>query len=406
VFGENDVAGPIQGVKILDLTGVVMGPYATRILADLGAEVIKVESPQVDSMRTIKPSHHDFMAGTVMNLHANKKSIVLDLKAPEARHICLDLAARSDVFIHSMRPAAIKRLGLAYADVAAGKPDIIYCSAIGFGRNGPYANKAAYDDVIQAASGIPWLFARARGTPDYVPAALCDKVAGLTIVYSVLAALVARGLGRGGQEIEVPMFETAAAFNVIEHLTGFAFEPPLEEIGWSRILASNRRPFPTKDGHACILPYSKQNWDDFFRFIGREDFCDDPRFATHPGRIANTEFLYGLIAQNSPRFTKAEWMAFCDEHSIPCMPAANLGELWDDPHLKAVGLLGFADHPTEGRYRTVGLPTTFMGTPAEFRSHAPAPGQHTVELLQDLGLTDSRIEELISAGAVQSGHAP
>ena len=394
------MVSPIQGIKIVDLTSVVMGPYATRILADLGAEVIKVESPQVDSMRTVKPARNENMAGAILNLHANKKSVVLNLKNPEAVQICLDIVADADVFVHSMRPAAINRLGLGYAHVSKVRPDIIYCSAVGFGRGGPYADKVAYDDVIQAASGLPSLFTRARGEPDYVPSAICDKVAGLTIVYSILAALLGRSLGRGGQEIEVPMFESAVAFNLVEHLCGFAFDPPLDEFGWKRVLAKNRRPFKTKDGYACILPYSLQNWDDFFRFVAREDLIGDARFATHPGRIAHTEFLYSVIAEVAPRFTNKEWVEFCDANNIPGAPVNDLAEMWEDPHLKAVDLLGYADHPTEGRYRTVGLPTKFMNTPTVLREHAPRPGQHTAEVLSQLGLSASKIDELASAGAI------
>jgi len=392
---------PIEGIKIVDLSGIIMGPYATRILADLGAEVIKVESPQVDSMRTVKPSRHDNMAGTTLNLHANKKSIVLDLKKPEAIDICLKLAAGADVFLHNMRPAAVARLGLGYARVAAVNPDIIYCNAVGFGREGPYANKAAYDDVIQAASGVPSLFTRARGEPDYVPSALCDKVAGLTITYSILAALLGRSLGRGGQEIEVPMFEASVAFNLIEHLCGFAFDPPLEEFGWKRVLAKERRPFKTKDGYACILPYSTENWDAFFRFIGREDLIGDSRFATHPLRVANIGFLYGLIAAVAPRYTNEEWIRFCDDNSIPASPANDLADLWEDPHLKAVNLLGYAEHPTEGRYRTVGLATRFTKTPIDVHAPAPLPGQHTVDILKGLGLSAERIDQLMSSGAAR-----
>jgi crotonobetainyl-CoA:carnitine CoA-transferase CaiB-like acyl-CoA transferase len=302
-----------------------------------------------------------------------------------------------------MRPAAIQRLGLHYQQVRSTKPDIIYCNACGFGPNGPYAERPAYDDVIQAASGIPSLFAMARGEPDYMPAALCDKIASLTIVYSVLAALLGRSLGKGGQEIDVAMFESAAAFNLMEHLCGFAFDPPLEKFGWSRVLARNRRPFQTKDGYACILPYSKQNWEAFFGFIGRHELVGDPRFETHPGRIAHIEFLYSIVAETARRHTNAEWLEFCEARNIPFSPVNELADLWEDPHLKAVGLLGYAQHPTEGRYRTIGQPTRFGETPTKFKMHAPRAGQHTDEVLLELGMSKLEIDELIKSGAAQRG---
>ena len=395
------MSGPIEGIKIIDLTGVVMGPYATRILADLGADVIKVEGPVVDSMRTVRPARHENMAGAILNLHANKRSIVLDLKNKKAVEILLKLVSEADVFVHNMRPTAIARLGLNYASISKVNPKIIFCNACGFGRGGPYSDKAAYDDVIQAASGIPSLFQRARGAPDYVPAAICDKIAGLTIAYSILAALVGRSLGKGGQEIEVGMFESAVAFNLMEHLTGFAFDPPLGEFGWSRVLERKRRPFRTKDGFACILPYSQENWQDFFRFIGRDDLVNDPRVASHPKRIENTDFLYSLIAEAAPRHSTAEWMKFCDERSIPAMPVNDMASLWDDPHLSAVKLLRYADHPTEGRYRHVGLPSRFMSTPTELRRHAPRPGENTVEVLQQIGMAEDDIHELLASGAAR-----
>ncbi|MER2537048.1 MAG: CoA transferase [Rhizobiaceae bacterium] len=394
---------PIAGIRIVDMTSVLMGPYATRLLGDMGADIIKIESPQIDSMRTVKPSRSDGMAGAILNLHANKRSVVLDLKQEKAREAALRLIAEADVFVHNMRPGAIAKLRLDYENVKAVNPDIIYCNAYGFGRDGPYRDKAAYDDAIQAASGIPALIARARGEPDFYPSAICDKIGGLTIVYSVLAALLGRAMGKGGQEIEVPMFETAAAFNAIEHLCGFAFDPPLEDFGWRRILARNRRPFPTSDGYACILPYSTENWRDFFIFADRADLVHDDRYATHPKRIANIDFLYGLIAEVAPRHSTAEWMAFCDSHSIPAMPVLDGPELWNDPQIQSSGVLGYDEHPTEGRYRTVNQPARFGGAGSTIRRHAPRAGEHTADILAEIGYAPEEVGAMIAAGAAVEG---
>lgn len=253
------MAGPIEGIKIIDVSTVLMAPYATRILGDLGADVIKIESPEIDSLRTVPPARSPDMSGFTLNLHANKRSVVLDLKHPEGRAAALALIARADVLVHNLRPAAVVRLGLDYPSVRVLNERIVYCNACGFGRDGAYEGKPAYDDVIQAASGIAATVATARGEPGYYPSVICDKVGGLTIAYAVLAGLLGRSMGRPGQEIEVAMFETAVAFNAIDHLCAYAFEPPLGPAGWQRVLARNRRPFETADGQMCLLPYSTRN---------------------------------------------------------------------------------------------------------------------------------------------------
>jgi crotonobetainyl-CoA:carnitine CoA-transferase CaiB-like acyl-CoA transferase len=258
--GENPSAGttaadgPLGGVRILDLTSVVMGPFATHILADLGADVIKIEAPEGDSLRGYKPQRGTTMSGQILNLHRNKRSIVLDLKTAEGREALDRLIATADVFLHAIRPKAIERLGYPYERVRALRPDIVYCGAYGFGAKGPYADKAAYDDLIQAGSGVVALTAAVSGTPAYVPTVICDKLAGQAIAYSILAALFHRQRGGGGQAIEVPMLETTIEFNLVEHFSGFAFEPPLSRAGFARVMSPERRPYRTKDGYACILP--------------------------------------------------------------------------------------------------------------------------------------------------------
>lgn len=387
--------GALHGVKILDLTTMVMGPLATQIFGDLGADVTKIEGPGGDTQRRPKPFHHPDMSGTILNLHRNKKSLVLDLKKPEAREVIERLVRSADVFLHGMRYEAAGRLGLDYASVKRINPAIVYCGAYGFSRNGPYGKRAAYDDVIQAASGIAEMVGRASGTPGYLPFALCDKVAGLTITYAILAALFHRERTGEGQEIEVPMFEANVAFNAVEHMTGFAFEPAIGPYGWKRILSRFRKPYRTSDGYVAIMPYSDDNWRDFFCEIGQPEMAGNPRCIDHPTRIANTDFLYALIDKATPSKSTAEWMQFCESHSIAAMPVLSPENLWDDPQIKASGVLGFAEHPTEGRYRSVGMPVRFSGTPASLRTHAPRLGQDSAAVLREAGFDDQAIAELV-----------
>jgi crotonobetainyl-CoA:carnitine CoA-transferase CaiB-like acyl-CoA transferase len=377
--------GPLTGVRVVDLTNVIMGPYATHILADLGADVIKVESPEGDSFRNYRPLRNEGMAGGFLHVNRNKRGVVLDLKTESGKTALNRLIETADVFVHSLRPKAIAKLGYSYEQVRALKHDIVYCGAYGFSAKGPYGDKAAYDDLIQAGSGIASLHAF-RGEPAYAPTVLCDKIAGQTIATSVLAALFQRANGGGGQAIEVPMFETMVEFTFIEHFLGFAFEPPLGKPGFGRVLNVYRKPFRTKDGYACILPYSDRNWQDFFDFIGRPEFKGDPRFQPLSVRVLNIEVLYALIEEEAPKHTTDEWITFCDEVSIPCMPVLSLEELPEDQHLKAVELFGVAEHPSEGRYRTIRHPVSFSSAPFRIRRHAPRLGEHTAEILDELGL--------------------
>ncbi|BBK33601.1 crotonobetainyl-CoA:carnitine CoA-transferase CaiB-like acyl-CoA transferase [Stella humosa] len=393
--------GPLGGLRIVDLTSVIMGPFATHILADLGADVIKVEAPEGDSLRHYRPLRSPGMAGNILNLHRNKRSIVLDLKSADGRQALDRLIATADVLVHSLRPATIGRLGYDYERVRRLAPDIIYCGAYGFGADGPYADKAAYDDLIQAGSGLADLHGRVHGEPGYAPTVVCDKLAGQAIATAVTAALLQRERGGGGQAIEVPMMETAIEFNLVEHMFGFAFEPPADRAGFPRVLNRQRRPYRTADGWACILPYSDRNWSDFYAFIGRPEFANDPRFATLPERVANIGVLYGLIVEEAPNHTTAEWVAFCDRASIPCMPVLALDDLPDDRHIQAVGLFTVMEHPTEGAYRAIRRPVNYSAAPFRIRRHAPRLGQHTAEVLAELGLGPDDTQHPTDTGAEQ-----
>ncbi|MDP4021478.1 CoA transferase [Methylobacterium sp. NEAU 140] len=393
-------AGPLAGVRVIDLTNVIMGPTATHMLADLGADVIKVEAPEGDSFRHYRPARGPGMGGNFLHLNRNKRSVRLDLKRAEARAALDRLIAGADVFVHAMRPDAVARLGYAYERVRGLNPGIVYCGAYGFGADGPYAHKAAYDDLIQAGSGLAALRSAADGAPAYLPTVLCDKIAGQAIACAILAALYQRRSGGGGQAVEVPMFETMVEFNFVEHMVGYAFAPPLGPPGFNRVLSPRRKPYRTRDGYACILPYSDRNWRDFFVHTGRLDFVDDPRFAPLAVRVQNIEILYALVEEEAVKRTTADWVAFCDSVSIPCMPVLGLEDLPEDPHLKAVGFWGEAEHPSEGRYRTMRRPANFSGSRFRIRRHAPRHGEHTAEVLAEAGLDRAAIAALTEAPPV------
>ena len=393
--------GPLEGVRIVDLTTVVLGPYATRILADLGADVIKVETLAGDQTRHYKPLKHAGMAGYFINLNRNKRSISVDLKTPQGMAILKRLIGSADAFIHNMRQQAADRLGLGYEGVRALRPDIVYCGAVGFGSAGPYSGRAAYDDVIQAASGLAGLHAMVHGEPAFAPTVLCDKITGHTVAYAVLAALLQQAKGGGGQAVEVPMLETAAEFALVEHLHGATFEPPLGEIGFKRVLSKYRKPFRTADGYMCILPYSDSNWADFFRFTGRTELLGDARFRVLADRVQHIDFLYAAVEQEAPRFANAEWQAFCDRVSIPCMPVKSLDEVLDDEHLAAVGMFPLHEHPTEGPYRVVRSPVQFE-QPFQVRHHAPRLGEDSVGILEEAGFSSAEIEGFVRDGVVQA----
>ena len=393
-------SGPLNGVKVLDLTSVLMGPYATQILGDLGADVIKIEAPEGDVVRQYKPGKSPLMPAVFLNLHRNKRSLAIDLKSPEGKEVFFSLLKDADVVVHNMRAKAVLRLGLDYQSLAEVKPDIVYCIANGFGQSGPYADLAAYDDAIQAAGGLVDFTRQVTGKPEYIPTAICDKVTGLVITYSLLAALYHRERTGQGQKIEVPMFETNVAFNLLEHMSGYVYDPPETDPGFSRFLTTLRRPYQTSDGYVCLMPYSDQNWIDYFAFVGRPELSTDPRFASFSQRSLNIEELYREVASLASTRTTNEWIAFCRANNIAAMPVQSFKDLWKDPHLEAVGFFQAVNHPSEGRYFQYSSGIQFSETPVTMRHHAPHMGEQSVEILLEAGVSEDAVEELIRRGIV------
>ena len=373
--------GPLVGVRVVDLSTVVMGPYACQILGDLGADVIKVESPHGDLARISVPSRHPQMGALALNVNRNKRSVVLDLKTDEGRADLHALLANADVLVTNMRPGALARLGFDYAGLAERYPALIYCSAQGFRSDSPLADRAAYDEIVQAASGLTDLMLRATGTANYVPTILADKVCALTIVYSVLAAVINQRATGLGQQIDIPMTDTMLAFNLVEHLGGHTFEPPIGPTGFYRLLGTGHAAVETKDGWACLLPYSERDVRTFFVASGHGGLNDDPRFVSWAKVREDMSVLYAEIGRIALERTTAEWETLCAEHSIPMAPVLEIEDATESEYIRDGHLLDIAEHPTEGGYRSIGIPVRFSRTPAAVTRPAPTLGQHNDEIL-------------------------
>ena len=394
------MSGPLDDVKVLDLTTVVMGPYATQILADFGADVVKVEPPEGDVMRYNAPMRSKDMGHIFMNANRNKRSVVLDLKQDAGREACLAIAKAADVLVYNIRPQAMARLGLSYEALRAINPRLIYVGGFGYSQRGPYAAKAAYDDLIQGAAGLPWLAQRAGGeTPRYVPVIIADRSVGLHLVNAVCAALYRRERTGLGQRVDVPMFESLLQSVLGEHLAGHTFEPPNAPAGYARMLAKERRPYRTKDGYVCVLVYNDKQWQAFFRVIGRPELLQDPRYATQEARSRDFEGAYALVAEEMARRSTAEWIAALEEADIPVQRMNTLEDILADPHLAAIGYFREVEHPSEGRIRSMAVPSEWSESPPEYRRHAPRLGEHTREVLREAGLSDTAIEQMIEDGA-------
>ncbi|HYG41538.1 MAG TPA: CoA transferase [Bordetella sp.] len=374
--------GPLSGVRVIDLTTVGMGPYATQIFGDMGAEVIKVEPPEGDIFRHALPTRSPRMGAPFMNFNRNKRSVCLDIKQAGDRQALLDLVKESDVFISNIRPQALAKLGLDYEALSRLNPRLIYCSAVGFGQAGPYAGKPAFDDIIQAYSGLAAVQGTGNtGGPAYMRTLIADKVTGLTIAYAIPMALYEREKSGLGQAVEVPMFETLVSFTLIEHLSGESYLPAIAGMGYERILARNRKPYRTQDGYISILPYTDAHWARFFKMADRPDLIGNPAFATTTARNRNYDALYGELIDIVATKTTDEWVRLLDEQDIPVARVNTLQDVLDDPHLAAVGFFKSMAHPTEGTVRVTDIPVKMSRTPGALRHPAPPLGADNEALL-------------------------
>ena len=393
------MSGPLKGLKIIELTSVVLGPWAAQILADMGAEVIKVEAPFGDSNRQLGASRNPNMAALYLSNNRNKRSLVLDLKQSSARDALLAIVKDCDVFLHNNRPQVMTKLKLEYNDIKAVNENIIYCGTYGYSKDGPYGEKGALDDSIQAASGIAALNELVLGEPRYLPTVVADKTTAITVVYSILAALFHRERTGYGQEIEVPMFETMVSFVMAEHIWGEVFEPPLGKAGYTRLMSHHRKPYKTKDGYIAVLPYMNNHWKTFCEKAERQDLIEDDRFKNLSSRVENIDDTYSETGKILSTKTTQEWLDIFADTKVPVIVVNSLDDLFTDPHLEAVGFWQDFDHPTEGKLKMPGFPAKFSKTPATIRKHAPNFGEHSLEILAEAGIDEETIKQMIESKA-------
>jgi crotonobetainyl-CoA:carnitine CoA-transferase CaiB-like acyl-CoA transferase len=382
---ENAARGPLSGIRVVDLTSMVFGPYCTQIMCDMGADVIKIEPPGGDDTRYISVGPAPGLGGVFVNVNRGKRSVVLNLRENFAREALRELISTADVFIHSMRGKAIARLGFAYEDVKKIKPDIVYTNCYGYSRRGPDADLPAYDDTIQAECGLPYVQQLMTGSPDFVATIMADKVAGLTALYATMMALFHRERTGEGQEVEVGMFETMASFMLVEHANGKLFDPPLGPAHYHRVVARNRKPYKTRDGYIAALVYNDKHWNAFVEALKPEWNSED--FSSLEKRARQIDRVYGLLGETFATRTTQEWLDLLRELHIPAAPLRTTDELFENEHLNAIGFFETVDS-RYGPIRFPGVPTWFSGTPARVAGPTPELGEHTQEVLKELGLTE------------------
>jgi len=399
--------GPLAGVRVVDLTTVVVGPICSRTLADYGADVVKVEAPGGDLLRTMaQGSRNPGMSGKFINFNRNKRSIMLDLKKPDGLAALRRLIAEADVFVSNVRPEALARAGLDHASLAKDNPRLIHCSILAFGRGGRYYNRPAYDPILQSLSGVAGTFERAIGEPRFVPMVMADHTTGLTAAQCIGFALYRREKTGQGEAIDVPMLENMASFVMSEHMGAATFDPPVGPSGDGRLLSPNYRPLPTSDGYITIRPNTNAQAFAFFDAIGRPELKTDPRFDSAASRTANAAAYFEVQKEGAAKKTTAEWVELFDKLDVPAARYNSIDDVLVDPHLADVGFFQAEDHPSEGRIRRTRRANTFSGGAREMETHAPRLGEHTRNVLAELGYTKDEIEALLSSGAVGEPGVP
>ncbi len=398
---------PLQGVRVVEMGSVVLAPYAAQILAELGADVVKVEPPKGDITRNQGFSRHPGMAALYLSCNRGKRSLVLDAKKPEGLQALERLLAGADVFLHNMRAATADRLGVGFEGLQVLNPRLVYCATYGYGAAGPHRDRPAYDDIIQAASGAAGLQQAISGTPAYMPTIVADKTTALFVVIGIQGALLRRAASGQGQRLEVPMFETMVHYLSVEHQAGLCFEPPLGPPGYQRMVSEFRRPHRTQDGFIAVMPHNERDWRVFFEACGEPGVMDDPRFLDTASRAKHINLLYERLSALMRTRTTAEWIAFLDRHAIPNSAINNLNTLREDEHLREVGFWRTFEHPSEGRLTAPSFPVNFHDeASAHDLRHAPRLGEHTAQILGEIGYDDAQVAQLTAQGAAFGERAP
>lgn len=394
------MAAALQGIRVLDLTTVIFGPYASQILADYGAEVIKLESFMGDSTRYTGPAQEPGLSAMFLSVNRNKKSISVDLKTAEGQALVQELLQTCDVFMHNIRPQKMAKMGLSYEQVKELNPQLIYAGLYGFGSQGRYAGRPAYDDIIQGMSGVPDLIQQQSGTPRYMPTIAADKSCALVAAHAILAALFQRTQTQQGQFVEVPMFESMVSFTMLEHYYDqHLVDLPGMKKGYQRVLSEHRKPYATSDGYLCVMPYTDKHWQTLFKATGHTELAEDPRFANIAERTRHIDALYDLVGEIMRSRSTQEWLVLLAEHDIPHAVMNTLSTIAEDPHLQDVGFFQQLDD-TSGSYR-------FMNNPVQLEhSHVPVQmpprlGEHTQSVLEGLGLSKDKINALYSNNIVK-----
>jgi crotonobetainyl-CoA:carnitine CoA-transferase CaiB-like acyl-CoA transferase len=389
----------LTGIRVVDLTTIVLGPYATQLLGDMGADVIKVEPPAGDLFRTVRPGRGVDMGAGFLNCNRNKRSIVLDLTRAEGRQALHAILRTADVLIHNMRPSSAARLGVSYADAKAVKPDIVYCFAPGFGQQGPYAGAPAYDDTIQAAAGLAALNADSEGAPRFLPNIVGDKVGGLHLALAALMGIIGRMRTGRGCCIEAPMFESVVSFLMLEQMAGHTFRPPIGGVGYERLRSPHRKPHRTQDGYIAVLPYNTEHWTRFLEIAGRAEMARLEVVRDPVARSRNIDMLYQIIAEAMPARSTSEWLEVLNAADIPCSRVNDFNDLFEDEHLRAVEMFENIDHPSEGATRVLRSPFTIEESPRAPDAPAPRLGEDTRAILAEAGFSEVDIDNLLDTGA-------